>query len=163
MARRRRAPAGPSSGFDVEVEGGKGFKIAVWDEPGSQAMALRIVHVIKARVAKGLDAFDKPFKPYSADYAQRKGQQNVDMRVSGAMLDGFVVRAASDKSARIDASGRPRRAYAWVNQAQRKWAGISPEDEKKLQPTLEGEMDRLMSAADKSSGSKSTSAFGETV
>ena len=54
-------------------------------------IANRVIQTIKERTAQGLDRNGKAFPKYSKTYEKVKGQSNVDLELSGEMLDQLQV------------------------------------------------------------------------
>lgn len=72
--------------------------------PGKVAMKKlgeRIADHIRKRTRSGRDERGRPFKPYSAAYAKRKGSAKVDLTLSGDMLDDIQPLNVTDKSVRV--------------------------------------------------------------
>lgn len=56
-----------------------------------QAIAQRVLEFIKDRTLSGKDINGKPFPGYTPSYAKQKGQTNVDLYLSGEMLDNLQI------------------------------------------------------------------------
>ncbi len=104
----------------------------------ARRVAAEIPAIIRARVARGVDVFDRPFAPYDRDYAKQEGSTKVDLDAGGpgGLLSTLVV------TVRLTADGAvvtvaPDAAHAKVGSflhrgtptmKPRPWLGLSPRD-----------------------------------
>ena len=64
-----------------------------------------IISKIKDRTSKGLDKDGKPFKPYSQMYLKIKKSKDVDLKMTGKMLNSIKSSPSGDNSVNIFISG----------------------------------------------------------
>lgn len=97
---------------------------------------------IRNRTERGLDQDRRPFKPYSAAYAAKKGvsRRHVTLRLTGGMLRGFTVRRATSRSVTLGPTTGRARAIAHQAGAghlpKRAWMGLSRDDRKFLKDEI---------------------------
>lgn len=65
----------------------------------------KIIDMIKTRTAKGLDKDGKPFKPYSQMYMRIKKSKDVDLKMTGKMLNSIKSTPSGDNSVNISING----------------------------------------------------------
>jgi hypothetical protein len=109
---------------------------------GSKAIAL-----IKEQVQAGTDIEGKPFKPYSPDYAKKKGvaPSNVDLKVTGQMLSSIAQKATAENT-----TITPGVDYEGLVENLRPFLGIAPENLDEIDKVIIEVLDR----AEKKAGTK---------
>lgn len=60
-----------------------------------------IADTIDDRTSKGKDYLNRKFEPYSEAYKKRKGSSQVDLRLSGKMLDAMKTKVISAKEGKV--------------------------------------------------------------
>lgn len=75
-----------------------------------QEIAARIVEFIKLRTMAGFDKNDSEFKPYSLEYAKKKGVSiyDVDLKATGEMLDAMRIMRITKNEIIIGFDGRTK-------------------------------------------------------
>ena len=66
-----------------------------------------IVEEIKRRTATGKDYMGRNFKPYSKEYAKKKGKTRPDLRISGTMLDSIKAEVHTPQHGKVIVQPNP--------------------------------------------------------
>lgn len=126
-----------------------------------QQMAADIVDFIRFRTLSGYDKNNNPFPKYTKDYAETKGvgRGDVDLKLTGEMLDAIKIMYIGKDYIEIGIDGRSKNAakaegniLGTYGQAlpipgkQRDFLGITEKDVKKILDQYQQTMDEQMTA-----------------
>lgn len=121
---------------DIERRLGEMESQATWTDEELERIGARAVAIIEGRTGRGIDAFGKPFKPYSTRYAKRRKDAKrrvdvVNLEFGGHMLGALQVVVEEGSALLAFTNATEARKAFWHNEGtrhlpQRRWLDIDP-------------------------------------
>lgn len=121
---------------DIERRLGEMESQATWTDEELRNIGRRALDIIERRTERGIDAFGKPFKPYSTRYAKfrkeaKRGADVVNLQFEGHMRGDVHVVVDEGSALLAFANANFAKRAFWHNEGtrhlpQRRWLDIDP-------------------------------------